>query len=75
MEHSAPLPEKEDGGDEEVMSEVHLGCPPGFSGPHISRFTISLSHGNSHLLPLLPSFTLLNSSIQLFCNKCNKNKL
>ncbi|XVF86601.1 hypothetical protein PTKIN_Ptkin18bG0055500 [Pterospermum kingtungense] len=25
-----------------VMSEVHLGCPPGISGPHISRFTISL---------------------------------
>ncbi|XP_058774140.1 uncharacterized protein LOC131648394 isoform X1 [Vicia villosa] len=46
MEHSAPSPEKEDedlhGGDDEVMSEVHLGCPPGFSGPHISRFTISL---------------------------------
>ncbi|XP_045805945.1 methyltransferase-like protein 22 [Trifolium pratense] len=48
MEHSAPSPENEEeeavhGGDEEVMSEVHLGCPPGFSGPHISRFTISLS--------------------------------
>ncbi|KAK7271902.1 hypothetical protein RJT34_28171 [Clitoria ternatea] len=28
--------------DSEVMSEVHLGCPPRFSGPHISRFTISL---------------------------------
>ncbi|CAI8611891.1 unnamed protein product [Vicia faba] len=46
MEHSAPSPEKEDdaveGGDDEVMSEVHLGCPPGFLGPHISRFTISL---------------------------------
>ncbi|KAG6422293.1 hypothetical protein SASPL_118859 [Salvia splendens] len=24
------------------MSEVHLGCPPNHSGPHISRFTISL---------------------------------
>ncbi|XP_050289830.1 uncharacterized protein LOC126727981 [Quercus robur] len=24
------------------MSEVHLGCPPGISGPHISHFTISL---------------------------------
>ncbi|PSS07441.1 Methyltransferase-like protein [Actinidia chinensis var. chinensis] len=24
------------------MSEVHLGCPPNFSGPHISRFTFSL---------------------------------
>lgn len=26
----------------EVMSEVHIGCPPHSSGPHISRFTISL---------------------------------
>ena len=64
MEHSSPSPEKEDsaidGGDEEVMSEVHLGCPPRFSGPHISRFTISLPlpHGNSHLL----------YSIQFLCN-------
>lgn len=34
------------GGDleepEQVMSEVHLGCPPGLSGPHISKFTFSL---------------------------------
>ncbi|KAK4590621.1 hypothetical protein RGQ29_020968 [Quercus rubra] len=28
--------------EEHVMSEVHLGCPPGISGPHISHFTISL---------------------------------
>lgn len=28
--------------EEHVMSEVHLGCPPGVSGPHISHFTISL---------------------------------
>ncbi|BFG24518.1 hypothetical protein CerSpe_107920 [Prunus speciosa] len=28
--------------EEQVMSEVHLGCPPGFSGPHISRFTFSI---------------------------------
>ncbi|XP_044495436.1 methyltransferase-like protein 22 isoform X3 [Mangifera indica] len=27
---------------EQVMSEVHVGCPPHFSGPHISHFTISL---------------------------------
>ncbi|GJN38910.1 hypothetical protein PR202_gb27991 [Eleusine coracana subsp. coracana] len=26
---------------EQVMSEVHLGCPPGFSGLHVSRFTFS----------------------------------
>ncbi|KAI3455414.1 hypothetical protein Pfo_012077 [Paulownia fortunei] len=29
-------------GEEQVMSEVHLGCPPNHSGPHISHFTISL---------------------------------
>ncbi|KAM3747674.1 hypothetical protein ACB098_05G052700 [Castanea mollissima] len=39
--------EEMNGGDstmeeEHVMSEVHLGCPPGISGPHISHFTISL---------------------------------
>ncbi|KAJ0007862.1 hypothetical protein Pint_29841 [Pistacia integerrima] len=27
---------------EQVMSEVHVGCPPHSSGPHISHFTISL---------------------------------
>ncbi|KAK7261832.1 hypothetical protein RIF29_28153 [Crotalaria pallida] len=43
MECSAPPSKEEDGGEEEqVMSEVHLGCPPGFSGPHISTFTIYL---------------------------------
>ncbi|XP_066379114.1 uncharacterized protein [Miscanthus floridulus] len=32
-----------DGGaeEEQVMSEVHLGCPPHFSGLHISRFSFS----------------------------------
>ncbi|KAK6264058.1 hypothetical protein QUC31_012189 [Theobroma cacao] len=30
---------------QQVMSEVHLGCPPGISGPHISRFIISLPAG------------------------------
>lgn len=40
---------KENDGDgeekeEQVMSEVHLGCPPGFSGPYISHFTICLPH-------------------------------
>lgn len=28
--------------EEEVMSEVHLGCPPNLSGPFISHFTFSL---------------------------------
>ncbi|XP_024631718.1 methyltransferase-like protein 22 isoform X2 [Medicago truncatula] len=57
MEHSSPSPEKEDGGDEEVMSEVHLGCPPRFSGPHISRFTISLPllHDVDHIKHILSS--------------------
>ncbi|CAA6672563.1 unnamed protein product [Spirodela intermedia] len=27
---------------DEVMSEVHLGCPPHYSGPFVSRFTFSL---------------------------------
>ncbi|XP_031250252.1 methyltransferase-like protein 22 isoform X1 [Pistacia vera] len=27
---------------EQVMSEVHVGCPPHSPGPHISHFTISL---------------------------------
>ncbi|CAL9152527.1 unnamed protein product [Musa hybrid cultivar] len=27
---------------EQVMSEVHLGCPPHFSGPYVSHFTVSL---------------------------------
>ncbi|KAK8965139.1 hypothetical protein KSP40_PGU019801 [Platanthera guangdongensis] len=35
--------EGEDGGgsesDEEVLSEVHLGCPPRFSGTYVSHFT------------------------------------
>ncbi|KAL6137642.1 hypothetical protein ACLB2K_062932 [Fragaria x ananassa] len=30
---------------EEVMSEVHLGCPPGFSGPYLSHFTFSIPPG------------------------------
>ncbi|CAI9114111.1 OLC1v1014752C2 [Oldenlandia corymbosa var. corymbosa] len=28
--------------EEEVMSEVHLGCPPGLSGPFMSNFTVSI---------------------------------
>ncbi|XP_029117164.1 eukaryotic translation initiation factor 4E-1 isoform X1 [Elaeis guineensis] len=28
--------------EEQVMSEVHLGCPPGFSGSYVSHFTFSL---------------------------------
>ncbi|KAJ3679138.1 hypothetical protein LUZ60_017149 [Juncus effusus] len=35
------LEEKESEG-EEVMSEIHLGCPPRFAAPFISRFTFSL---------------------------------
>ncbi|XP_042471074.1 methyltransferase-like protein 22 [Zingiber officinale] len=29
-------------GEEQVMSEVHLGCPPHVSGPYISHFAVSL---------------------------------
>ncbi|KAK4361945.1 hypothetical protein RND71_017186 [Anisodus tanguticus] len=37
--------------EEQVMSEVHLGCPPNHSGPHVSHFTILLPppHGTSTL--------------------------
>ncbi|XP_010249761.1 PREDICTED: methyltransferase-like protein 22 isoform X3 [Nelumbo nucifera] len=38
-----PLTPSNGGGcSEHVMSEVHLGCPPHFSGPHISHFTFPL---------------------------------
>lgn len=40
-ENSAAAAEEEE--EEVVMSEVHLGCPPNYSGPHFSRFTFSLS--------------------------------
>ncbi|KAJ6427408.1 hypothetical protein OIU84_022912 [Salix udensis] len=36
---------EEDSQEDQVMSEVHLGCPPGLSGPHISHFTISIPPG------------------------------
>ncbi|PKA54107.1 hypothetical protein AXF42_Ash018117 [Apostasia shenzhenica] len=35
MEEDDVLP----GSEEQVMSEVHLGCPPRFSGPFITHFT------------------------------------
>ncbi|ESW22652.1 hypothetical protein PHAVU_005G170700 [Phaseolus vulgaris] len=40
-------------GGEEVMSEVHLGCPPHFTGPFLSLFTISISDlsRTTHLHP------------------------
>ncbi|XP_010249758.1 PREDICTED: methyltransferase-like protein 22 isoform X2 [Nelumbo nucifera] len=41
-----PLTPSNGGGcSEHVMSEVHLGCPPHFSGPHISHFTFPLPPG------------------------------
>jgi len=46
--------EGEEKGGEEVMSEVHLGCPPGFTGPFISHFTVSFS-ANTHLHPSQPN--------------------
>ncbi|XP_059459394.1 uncharacterized protein LOC132188844 isoform X3 [Corylus avellana] len=41
MNSRDPPPAEEEEQDQ-VMSEVHLGCPPGISGPHISHFAISL---------------------------------
>jgi hypothetical protein len=39
-----------DAEEEQVMSEVHLGCPPRFSGLYLSRFTFSsLPLGNGKL--------------------------
>ncbi|XP_008795876.1 methyltransferase-like protein 22 isoform X2 [Phoenix dactylifera] len=32
--------------EEQVMSEVHLGCPPGFSGSYVSHFTFPLPSTN-----------------------------
>ncbi|KAF5726888.1 methyltransferase-like protein 22 isoform X1 [Tripterygium wilfordii] len=40
LEENQKQDEEEEEKDQ-VMSEVHLGCPPHTSGPHISRFTIS----------------------------------
>ncbi|KAJ8773466.1 hypothetical protein K2173_004296 [Erythroxylum novogranatense] len=39
--------EEEAAEDEQVMSELHIGCPPGSSGPHISLFTITIPPGNN----------------------------
>ncbi|KAL0554102.1 hypothetical protein IC582_008015 [Cucumis melo] len=40
----------DDGISEElVMSEVHLGCPPGFLGSYVSNFTISFPSGSDDL--------------------------
>ncbi|GMH17664.1 hypothetical protein Nepgr_019505 [Nepenthes gracilis] len=30
--------------EDQVMSEVHLGCPPGVSGLHVSHFTFLIPH-------------------------------
>ncbi|KAL6584682.1 hypothetical protein OROMI_003971 [Orobanche minor] len=35
--------------EEQVMSDIHLGCPPYHAGPHISRFTISYPHRDEHI--------------------------
>ncbi|XVF24997.1 hypothetical protein REPUB_Repub13aG0175600 [Reevesia pubescens] len=45
---------KEDAEEQQhVMSEVHLGCPPGISGTHISHFTITLPSVESSRFSLL----------------------
>ncbi|KAI0492528.1 hypothetical protein KFK09_026801 [Dendrobium nobile] len=36
--------------DDQVMSEVHLGCPPNFSGPYVTHFTVSLPSNKADLI-------------------------
>ncbi|XP_022889674.1 methyltransferase-like protein 22 isoform X1 [Olea europaea var. sylvestris] len=45
---ATPSPPSDGGNsvEEQVMSDVHLGCPPNHSGPHISYFTILLPPQN-----------------------------
>ncbi|XP_050384535.1 LOW QUALITY PROTEIN: uncharacterized protein LOC126801116 [Argentina anserina] len=50
---------------EEVMSEVHLGCPPGFSGPHLSYFTISIPPGTPYAPMTFPN--LKKQLLQTVC--------
>ncbi|TQD70818.1 hypothetical protein C1H46_043653 [Malus baccata] len=42
MEVTGQMKRRDSEEEERVMSEVHLGCPPGFCGPHISHFTFSI---------------------------------
>ncbi|EEF46491.1 conserved hypothetical protein [Ricinus communis] len=37
-----------DSEEDQVMSEIHLGCPPNSSGPHTSNFTISIPPDVDH---------------------------
>ncbi|KAL7099874.1 hypothetical protein ACP275_09G113400 [Erythranthe tilingii] len=57
-EEDAPSYAAEGGGDlgeEQVMSEIHLGCPPDHTGPHVSHFNISLPPGNNQIEDSLSS--------------------
>ncbi|CAN6570681.1 unnamed protein product [Malus baccata var. baccata] len=45
MEVTGQMERRDSEEEEQVMSEVHLGCPPGFCGPHISHFTFSIPPG------------------------------
>ncbi|XP_020687386.1 methyltransferase-like protein 22 [Dendrobium catenatum] len=36
--------------DDQVMSEVHLGCPPNFSGPYVTHFTFSSPSNKADLI-------------------------
>ncbi|XP_068643170.1 uncharacterized protein [Aristolochia californica] len=47
MEGDAGTPSSGFDMSELVMSEVHLGCPPRYSGPHITRFTFRLPPGHN----------------------------
>ncbi|KAG5561725.1 hypothetical protein RHGRI_004690 [Rhododendron griersonianum] len=56
LSQSSETPALSSGGkpeEELVMSEVHLGCPPYVSGPHLSRFTFSLPPGKKYMRMLL----------------------
>lgn len=68
---ATPSPPSDGGNsvEEQVMSDVHLGCPPNHSGPHISYFTI--------LLPPRESFTFVNhysTLIVMFLLNANFNQ-
>lgn len=55
MEVTGQMKRRDSEEEEQVMSEVHLGCPPGLCGPHISHFTFSIPPGTEFNLHSLSS--------------------
>lgn len=55
MEMTGQMKRRDSEEEEQVMSEVHLGCPPGFCGPHISHFTFAIPPGTEFNLHSLSS--------------------